>query len=74
MRCIYDAGFDTIPPDVQQACVETVADMLNLLQIDQRLGSESDGTYSYSLQGGLADYGLPKSVLGKLAPYRNRRA
>lgn len=71
LRIMYDAGWDTVPEDIQQACIETVADMLNLLKIDQRLRSESAGDYSYDLADGR--YALPPSVVGKLGYYRNIR-
>lgn len=75
VRVTYDAGFDIVPEDVQQACVETVLDMLNLMKLDQRLQSESNMAYSYSVaQGYMTNYALPKSVAGKLAYYRNSRA
>lgn len=73
-RVVYDAGWDTVPGDVQQACVETVWDMLNCLTVDQRLGSESDGARSVVQNTAFANYALPKSALGKLAYYRNTRA
>ena len=74
IRVQYDAGWDVVPEDVQNACVETIADMLNRLSLDQNLGSESDGARSYVLNTAFANYALPKSVIGKLAPYRSPRA
>lgn len=73
VRVIYDAGFDVVPGPIQEATIETVADMLSLLETDQRLGSESDGSYSYTLGTALASYALPRSVLGKIDYYRNHR-
>ena len=69
----YDAGWDVVPEDVQSACVETVIDWLNKLSLDQNLGSESDGARSYVLNTAFQNYALPKSVIGKLAPYRSTR-
>lgn len=73
IRIMYDAGWDTVPEDVQQACAETVADMLNTIKIDQRRQAEDDGSYSYQLSR-LERYALPPSVLGKLGYYRNIRS
>jgi hypothetical protein len=75
VRVVYDAGWDTVPEDVQQAAIETVRDMFNLLNLDQRLVGESNSAYSYTVaQGAMANYALPRSVVGKLAYYRNARA
>lgn len=73
VRVMYDAGWDTIPEDVQQACVETVQDMLNLLNIDQRLQSETDGSYAYDLAR-IDRFALTPSVRGKLGLYQNIRS
>lgn len=73
VRVMYDAGWDTIPEDVQQACVETVQDMLNLLNIDQRLQSETDGAYEYDLSR-IDRFALTPSVKGKLGYYQNIRS
>ena len=73
IRCVYDAGFDAIPEDVQQATVTTVQAMLSDLTIDPRLGSESDGEYNYVINTAFADYGLPKSAKGFLALYKSSR-
>ena len=43
LRVTYDAGWDTVPEEVQEACVETVLDWLQKKSLDQNLGSESDG-------------------------------
>lgn len=72
VRVIYDAGWDTVPEDVQQATVETVQDMMNLLNIDQRIQSEADGAYSYSLAP-INSYALTPSVRGKVGYYRSIR-
>lgn len=74
VRVQYDAGWDVVPEDVQAATVETVFDWLNKLSLDQNLGSESDGARSYVLNTAFQNYALPKSVIGKLAPYRSPRA
>lgn len=73
VRVMYDAGWDTIPEDIQQACVETIQDMLNLLNIDQRLQSETDGAYAYDLSR-IDRFALTPSVKGKLGLYQNLRS
>lgn len=73
VRISYDAGWDTVPEDIQQATIETVQDMMNVLNIDQRLQSETDGAYSYDLSK-IDRYALPPSVLGKIGYYRNIRS
>jgi hypothetical protein len=74
LRVVYDAGFDVVPEDVQQACAEAVIDMMRLLAINPRLQSETLGSYSYSLGTALAEYALPKPAMARLAPYRSVRA
>lgn len=73
LRVMYDAGWDTVPEDVQQACVETVQDMLNTIKLDQRIKSETDGPAAYTLFD-KPWYALPPSVQGKLGYYRNIRS
>jgi hypothetical protein len=75
IRVVYDAGWDVVPEDVQQACVETIRDFLNLLNLDQRIQSETDGAYSYELANlDKSGYVLPPSVIGKVNLYRNIRS
>lgn len=74
IRVQYDAGWDIVPEDVQDACVETVLDWMFKKSLDQNLGSESDGARSSVFNTVFTNYALPKSVIGKLAPYRSPRA
>ncbi len=74
LRITFDAGFDAIPADVQEACAETVGDMLRGLATDSRLSSESVGNRSQVYNVVFADYALTKNVMGKLAPWRIVRA
>jgi hypothetical protein len=69
VRVTYDAGFTTVPLEVQQACAELVLDMIYQMPADQRMASESDGAQSYARNVGDADYALPKNVAGKLSRY-----
>lgn len=72
VRCVYDAGWDTIPEDVQQAAVETLADWINTLKANQRLTDEAIGDYSYRLN--LDSLAIPRTALGKLTYYVNHRS
>ena len=73
LRVVYDAGFDTVPEDVQQACAETVADQLHALATNQRLGSETQDSYSYVLNTAAAEAQLTRRVRGMLSLYRSSR-
>lgn len=76
VRVTYDAGFTTVPLAVQQACAEVAIDLLNILKSDQRLASETDGAYSYTLalRDAIAAYDVPMSAAGKLSRYILHRA
>lgn len=73
VRVVYDAGFDPIPDDIQQAAFLTVSDWIRQLDIDPRLTSETAGAYAYELDSRLVKYHLPNSVLGMLSTYRSLR-
>jgi len=74
-RVLYDGGFDPIPPDVQEATVETVKAILTGLALDANLASERAGRYEYELQTDASTVGLslPDAVLRLIAPYRLHR-
>lgn len=44
----YNAGYSTIPTDIQKACLDIVSSMLNNTAQDEALQSESLGDYSYT--------------------------
>lgn len=69
VRVTYDAGFTTVPIEVQQACAELVLDMVYQMPADQRMNSESDGAQSYARNVADADYAVPKNIAGKLSRY-----
>ena len=73
VRVIYDAGFDTVPVDVQEACAELTYDFLNTLSMSTRINSETIGDYSYDSVG-IDRLAIPQPILCKIAPYRNTRA
>jgi hypothetical protein len=73
VRVVYDAGLAIVPEDLQHAAALAVTDWIRLLSLDPRLSSETAGDYSYVVNSAFADYHLPKTVLGMLAPYRNLR-
>jgi len=49
-RVIYDAGFDVVPPMIQQATAQVSKVMLQLFANDYLLKSESIGAYKYELR------------------------
>ena len=69
VRVTYDAGFTTVPLEVQQATAELVLDMVYQMPADQRMSSESDGAQSYVRNTAFADFAIPKNVAGKLSRY-----
>jgi hypothetical protein len=72
VRCVYDAGYDTVPEDVQLACVETVKAQLERFQVNANLASETAGVGSYTVRDVID--ALPSAVRLALAPWRNHRA
>lgn len=73
VRVVYQAGLQVIPEDLQQATALTAQDMLRSLALDQRLGSESIGDYSYVVNTAFQAFAFSKTVMGLLAPYRSLR-
>jgi len=71
VRVVYDAGLDTVPEDLQQATVEVVKAMLERLQTDTTLTSETDGAYSWQARELIG--ALPPWVQQVLALYRSTR-
>ena len=66
----YTAGFETVPADLQQVCIEVAADLYRERKQDKTITSESLGDYSYT-QAGVAE--LLEGRMGKLAGYREIR-
>lgn len=66
----YTAGFETVPADLEQACIEIAADLYRERKQDKTITSESLGDYSYT-QAGVAE--LLEGRIGKLAGYREIR-
>lgn len=48
IKVCYSAGFDTVPPDLQQACNMLVAQLCRIVPSGTDLSSENLGGYSYS--------------------------
>lgn len=69
----YRAGWDTVPEDVQQACVSLVAVMLHAANRDTSLKSEKLGDYAYTLMDSSGQLNMPPQSAMLLAPYRSRR-
>jgi len=66
----YTAGFETVPADLQQVCIEVAADLYRERKQDKTITSESLGDYSYT-QASVAE--LLEGRMGKLASYREIR-
>ena len=66
----YTAGFETVPADLEQACIEIAADLYRERKQDKTITSESLGDYNYT-QAGVAE--LLEGRMGKLAGYREIR-
>tara|TARA_Y100001973_G_scaffold99469_1_gene158735 strand:- start:112 stop:978 length:867 start_codon:yes stop_codon:yes gene_type:complete len=66
----YKAGYETLPDDVEQACIEVAAALYSRKDVDDNLASESLGDYSYSIRPP-AD--VMESAMRMLAPYRKIR-
>jgi hypothetical protein len=73
IRVVYDAGFATVPEDVQQACAEAVKAALDRLQADSTLTSERGAQYAYTLRDNDLIAWLPAAVRQGLAVYRSVR-
>lgn len=74
VRVVYDAGYETIPADLQDACAEAVKAILTGLVVDRNLTSERAGQYAYTIDPSGAAVRLPENVLRAIAPYRDVRA
>lgn len=61
----YDAGFATVPPDLDQACVEMVGDWF---KYRDRIGKLSEGIEGQTIS--FARDQIPPRVLGVLATYK----
>ena len=72
VRCLYDAGFDTVPEAVQQATVEVAKAMLERNRTDSTLNGEGDGVYQWTAR--ISIDALPDSVRQTVALYRSTRA
>jgi hypothetical protein len=61
VKVTYQAGFNTIPTDVQNATVQLVKYMLELLKQELLLSSEKAGEYEYKLSEAMVS-AMPKPV------------
>jgi hypothetical protein len=68
-RVTYQAGFQTIPESIQQACAELVKLSYERLNVDGAIASESADGYSYAVRQALAV--LPAEQLRVLDLYKD---
>lgn len=61
VRALYTAGFDTVPEDLQMACILTVQAWATALATSQQFKSETAKSYSYTLPE--KRYGLPQEAI-----------
>jgi hypothetical protein len=73
IRVVYNAGFATIPDDLQQACLLLMACVKRILKIGQPLSSEGWEDYNYAVAAAAGDAmgGLPADALATLSRLRN---
>lgn len=74
VRVVYEAGFDEVPADVQQATVEVAKSELLLLKADPTLSGETADKYSYTAFDPMKWLVIPYSAQQLLSPWVNRRA
>lgn len=74
VRVPYNAGYQAIPADLQDACAEAVKAALTGLALDQGISAEAAGQYSYSYDFRDKGVRLPANVLRAIAPFRDLRA
>jgi hypothetical protein len=60
----YNGGYDTVPYDIEQVCLEAAAQMYRDRKRDRGVQSESLGDYSYSLGAATAALDLIRTRLG----------
>ncbi len=72
LKITYNAGFATVPSDVQQACCFLVAAVKRIAKLGVPTQSEGWEDYNYSLAAAAAEAigGLPPDTLGTLSRFR----
>lgn len=72
IKVIYNAGYETVPSDLQYACMMMVAYAVRVMPSGAPLSSESLGSYSYSIMNIALQTNPPElgSLARTLAPYR----
>ena len=72
LKIVFNAGYATIPYDIQQACCFLVAAVKRIAKLGVPTTSEGWEDYNYSLQQAAADAigGLPPDTLATLMRYR----
>ena len=73
IKVVYNAGYATVPHDIQQACLMLMACVKRIMKIGAPLSSEGWEDYNYAVAAAAGDAfgGLPPDTLGALSRYRN---
>lgn len=73
IRVDYRAGYDTIPQDVQEACVQYVQDLYQAGLINSNVKSASIGPFSYTLAdgGSISGAGFSTKIKTLVGHYRD---
>lgn len=74
VRVVYDAGYQTIPSELQDATAETVKNTLLGLAVNPFVSAEAAGQYSFSFDFRDKGVRLTEAVKTSLAPFRDLRA
>jgi hypothetical protein len=70
--CAYNAGYSTVPEDVQEACYVIIKSLLYELQTVTKFQTESGDRFTYSLAS-IEERGIPAAARRLLAPWRIHR-
>ncbi len=71
----YTAGYSSIPADLEQICIDLVANYYNSRKTNNTLKSEKLGDYSYTNMSPSEQQSgsMPADIVGRLEPWRSHR-
>ncbi len=69
----YTAGYTMVPDDIEDACLELVAQLYHRPEHDSTLKSEKLGDYSYTVADPSSADAFPPNVMYTLLRYKDRR-